>query len=458
MSNGNDQHRPCDFPRRGEEKLREQIVQTQVRRWELDVAVEEVLREIVSQCSVRAEPGGKFNLQFPAAITLDQQMKIARPLRLVARNRREHVIRQLQRLEIGGERMAEMARRSLSNPLVALVGKSPFDGYLTVCRDSQMHWGIVRALQHLRDAITVTREPFFTDPTRYHIAWRLRAECITPAMLHRVERCLRDVDARALHEPACNRWLKGLQGFFDEVKEGTFRLPAGPAAAQPASAKGEAEIAVPPSVPSPQPVEGTDGAPQQSRGLRNALRALRECLLPQYLDLAPEDFAALCRWDQGVADFAQQLGSAVERFSVRCLSEMRPKFLERCAARACGSEASLATAAEETGKCVRLLAEEAASLRSWLERELPQEGNSVGRRLLTLTESSLVSGLFFLFLQQRFAELFRGGDADGDGARRGADAKALAARRTAIIHAVEASLGQQRSDLPDAVEKGEAHA
>jgi hypothetical protein len=187
--------------------------------------------------------------------------------------------------------------------------------------------------------------------------------------------------------------------------------------------------------------------------LRDALRALRECLLPQYLDLAPEDFAALCRWDQGVADFAERLGSAVEQFSVRCLSAMRQKFLEGCATRACGNEASPDDVAAETGKCVRLLAEETASLRSWLERELPPEGNSVGCRLLKLTESSLVAGLFFLFLQQRFAELFRGGDDDGDGPRRGAEAKALAARRTAIVHAIEAALGQQRSALPAVAEK-----
>ena len=40
--------------RKGEAKLREQIVQTYVRRLELDVAAEEVLREIVSQCSRRS--------------------------------------------------------------------------------------------------------------------------------------------------------------------------------------------------------------------------------------------------------------------------------------------------------------------------------------------------------------------------------------------------------------------
>ena len=258
---------------------------------------------------VPRDPGGKFTLQFPAAITLDQQMKIARPLRQLAPKRREHVIRQLQRLDIGGERMAEMARHSLSNPLVALVGKSPFDGYLTVCRDSGMHWGIVRALQHLRDAITVTREPFFTDPTKYHVAWRLRAERITPAMLHRVERCLRDVDARALHEPACNQWLKGLQGFFDAVKAGTFRLPARTGSGAAAAAKDEAGIA---RFRRPSPrlaCRGTRRRDTASRaGLREGLRALRERLLPQYLDLAPDDFAALCRLDQGAGDFAQRLG------------------------------------------------------------------------------------------------------------------------------------------------------
>ena len=34
-------------------------------------------------------------------------------------------------------------------------------------------------------------------------------------MLHRVERCLRDVDPRAIREPDCNRWLDGFQEFFE---------------------------------------------------------------------------------------------------------------------------------------------------------------------------------------------------------------------------------------------------
>ncbi len=77
--------------------------------------------------------------------------------------------------------------------MVMLSGKSPLDGYLRVCRESAMHWGIVRALEHLRDSLVVTRETYFTDPDKHSVGWRLNVSQITPAMLHRVERCLRDV-------------------------------------------------------------------------------------------------------------------------------------------------------------------------------------------------------------------------------------------------------------------------
>ena len=200
------------------------------------------------------------------------------------------------------------------------------------------------------------------------------------------------------------------------------------------------------------------------------LRELRERLLPQHVDRTPEDFAGLCRSEPGVWDFAQRLGAAIERFSVRCLTALRQKFLEDCGADhdhdheymvpdmvpdmvpasgpgttegggLAGGGASPADAAAEVAKCVPRLAEEAALLRRWLERELPQEENSLGRRLLTVVENSLVSGLFVLYLRQGFAEFFHdAGDEEGGDPRSRAEAKGLATRRAAIVFAIEASL------------------
>ena len=124
-----------------------------------------------------------------------------------------------------------------------------------------------------------------------------------------------------------------------------------------------------------------------------------------------------------------------------------------------GGGASPADAAAEVAKCVPRLAEEAALLRSWLERELPQEENSLGRRTLTVVENSLVSGLFVLFLRQGFAEFFHdAGDEEGGDPRSRAEAKGLAMRRAAIVFAIEASLDRQRSALVAAGGKGESSA
>ncbi len=70
----------------------------------------------------------------------------------------------------------------------------------------------------------------------------------------------------------------------------------------------------------------------------------------------------------------------------------------------------------DVGRCVIDLAAEAASFRSWLRGELPSAEHTLGRRLLELAESSLVSGLFFLFLQQRFPNVFPETRADDGGA------------------------------------------
>ena len=459
MSNPEDHHGASRRPSWREERLREQIVQTLVERCKLDSTAEVVLREIVSQCSVGGEIGGRFTFQLPAAIGLDQQIKIARPLRELLQKRREDVARQLERIEGVGSNMATIVRHAIANPLVIVAGKSPLDGYLRICRESAMHWGIVRALQHLRDALTATNETFFSNPSRHSFTWRLNLDRITPAMLHRVERCLRDVDPRAIHDAACNQWLKNLQLFFDQVKAGTFQLPASPGAAQAPLAGKTAEMARPPSPPAPPPAATPCPVLEPSPGFGDGLRRLRERLLPQYLELAPEDFAALCRSEPGVWDFAQRLGAAIERFCVHCLTALREKLPAGCKAGASQSEATPADAAVEAGTCVRWLAEEAALLRDWLQRELPQEENSVGRRMLALVESSLVSGLFFLFLQQRFAGLFRdAGDEDCDDPHRRAEAKAVAARRMTIVHGIEASLEQQRSTLLAALAEDEAPA
>ena len=464
MSKQKDDRRWTDLPLSRGEIQREHLVQMTARKWQLDAIAEKVLREVLAQCSIRDESTGKFHVEFPHQLALDQQVRIAKPLRETPQEGRKHVLRQLEGIAGVGTGLAKMVRVSLANPLVALAGKSPFDRYLAVCRNSGMHWGIVRALQHLRDAITVTEERFFTNPAKRKINWRLHLEQISPAMLKRVEECLRGVDARAIHEPACNRWINGIQGFFDTVKGGTFHLPTHPAAVRlpstsaPPAAGGEA-AAVPACVPSPPPAEGPDNVAEELRGYRAGLRALRKHLSPQYLDLAPDDFAALCRFDQDARDFAQGLGRAIEQFSVHCLGAVRQKFIEGCAARAPGNGASPEDCGVELGKCVRQLAEEAASFRSWLEAELPQGENSVGGRLLALVESSLVSGLFLLLLQQRFAELFRDTrDADCDDSRRRAEAKAAASRRLAIVQEIEASLAQQRSTLPALAEKAESPA
>ncbi len=300
-------------------------------------------------------------------------------------------MRQLERIANVGGRIGLMVRGSLANPLVFLAGKSPFDGYLTVCRNSGIHWGILRALQHLRDVITVTEEKFFTDPTKVSMNWRLHWDRITPAMVRHVEKCLRPLDAQALHSPACNRWIAGIQRFFDEVKAGTFRIAdrpeverlpgAGPAAAE----RHEGQVG-----PSSRPhaAEAAEGL----QGFHDGLRALREHLLPHYLDLSPEDFAMLCRSDREAADFARRLGSAIERFAVRCLRAARRDFLDSCATTPATDDAA------EIGRCVRLVTQQAAKYGRLLGQELPQGENTVGRRLVELAESSLVSGLFCLFL------------------------------------------------------------
>jgi hypothetical protein len=435
-----------------DEQLRERVVQQYVRKWQLDNIAEETLRAVFAQCEFRFDAGGKYSFKLPGKIALNQQIRIAGPLKGVARDYRERVIRQLERIANVGGRIGQMVRGSLSNPLVFLAGKSPFDGYLTVCRNSGIHWGILRALQHLRDVITVTEETFFTDPTKVSMNWRLHRDRITPAMVRHVEKCLRPLDAQALHSPGCNRWLAGIQRFFEEVKAGTFRLADRPEVerlpgAGSSAAEGH-EGQVGPSSP-PQPAEAAEGLP----GFQDGLRTLREHLLPHYLDLSPEDFAVLCRSDREAADFARRLGGAIERFAVRCLHVARREFLDGCGSTPTTDEAA------EIGHCLRPLTEQAAKFCGWLDQELPQGENTVGRRLVELAESSLISGLFYLFLQTRFGQIFRELRDDGRrGAQRRVAANSPVPHCQDTLQRVEVALKQHKLELAAKAQHAETAA
>jgi hypothetical protein len=412
--------------------------------------VKEVLQEIMAIVSTREKFPGQFLLDVPVQITKDQQMRVAAPLRKSSQEEMQRVIRELEAIGTFGPQMAGLVRAALASPAVALAGKSPFDGYLTICRNTGVNGALVRAIQHLRDVITVVDERFFTDPTRGTIRCELHPDRITPTMLKQVEECLREVDTRVLRDPMRNRWINGpLQRFFDRVKMGTFVLPARAVAVRVQSASGPLAA---------NEDAGYDAVPEETRALNDGLRTLREHLAPQYLDLPPKDFAALCRSDEGARDAAQRMGKAIERFSVRCLGAVRQKFLEGCAALASGNGAS-AEDAVDAGKCLQPLTEEAASFRSWLEGGWPQEENSMGGDLWALAESSLVSGLFLVFLERRFAELFQDVRDEGmDDPRHRGEAKALAARRLAKLQGIEATLKQQRQALPALVAKGESPA
>ena len=152
MSNQEDQHRPGRWPSRRDEQLREQIVETYARICKLNALAVEVLRRIVAESAVRGDLGGKIGLRLPSRVTLEQQTRIARPLWKLLRRRREQAVLQLEGIPGAGRAMARIVRHALANPMVVLSGKSPLDGYLRVCREIAMHWGIVRVARHLRDA------------------------------------------------------------------------------------------------------------------------------------------------------------------------------------------------------------------------------------------------------------------------------------------------------------------
>ena len=456
------------------------LIETIVRKERLDHIAEDVLRAVLACCSVRLERGGRFQVRQPPKITLEQQLGIVAPITSLASEDREGVIGQLQHIASLGPGIARMVRLSLANPYLSaagrpqpgisappsytprITGNTTFDRYLTVCRNSRMHWGIIRALQHLRDVLTVTEEQYFTDPSKHDIKWRLHADRITPTMLKHVADCLRTVDARALHEPACERWLAGLRAVFERIKAGTFRLPDRPAAAGSQSkpdvppAGGEAASTTAASESSPR-VAPRDDLPAELREMHRGLWSLRQYLLPQYLDLSPEEFAALCRSDDEARDFARRLSGAIERFSIHCLGAVREKFLAGCAARAGETGSSPESVAAEMGRCMHPLAEEGAAFRRWLGQELPQADGTVGRRLMELAESSLVAGLFCLFLQRRFADLFRDiGDEPGGRPRPRAESESGAVTQPPVVRECDETLERLRQSLPAAAEKPES--
>ena len=86
--------------------MREQIVEAYARTCKLDALAAEVLRLIVAESAVRGELGGKFSLRLPSQVTLEQQIKIARPLWKFLRPRREQAILQLEGIPGVGSTMA----------------------------------------------------------------------------------------------------------------------------------------------------------------------------------------------------------------------------------------------------------------------------------------------------------------------------------------------------------------
>ena len=117
MSSKNDHGRPRrSFPSR-DERLRERVLQQFVRKWKLDnYAAQKRQRAVFGQCLFRFDAGGKFSFQLPGKITVNQQIRIAMPLRGLAIDYRERVIRQLEVIENIGGRVGLMVRGSLANP------------------------------------------------------------------------------------------------------------------------------------------------------------------------------------------------------------------------------------------------------------------------------------------------------------------------------------------------------
>lgn len=457
MSKSKLHRRKHDRPLSREAEVRASAVQEFRRRLELDRIGEAVLRAVFEECSVRRGLGGKWNLDFPSQMTLERAMKVASSLRRCTPEGRERVIRQLERIENIGTLIGVVLRAAATNPFYVLAEKSAFDRYLSLCQNDGVAEGIVRALHHLRDALTVTETIRYKEGTRTY-SWTLDNTRITPAMLDRVTDCLRGVEFGAIHTPACNAWIKGIQSVLDQIKLGVFRFADCPGAT-PVEGLFRTivvgmglEVMQPPSTTSPPRTERAEERPDALRPWHSGLRALRGHLSEQYLDLSVDDFANLCRVDQEACEYAQRVGGAIERFCTHCMVAKWKDYSQGTATRAPEGEAWRQDDADELWKYWQRLTREATMFRRWLERELPQRQGSVGRRLVALAESTLVSGLFFAFLRKRFPELFRVlPDKHRDDSRRseGADA----ARRTAILQGTAAALRQQRSLLPASVEK-----
>jgi hypothetical protein len=443
----------------GDGDRREQVIRAILRADKFDRITEEVLRELIAISSIRSRPVDKLIVQLPDKITQEQAMKLAKPLRRFTPEGRQRVIDELKRVPSVGLRMAELVRLAVTNPLDFLAGKSPIEAYLALCERSGMHPAIVRALHHLRDAISVTTTKCPPDGS-INYSWTLVLERITREMFERVQACLGEVDIDALHTPQCDRWLAGIQ-FFDQVKTGRVQIIpriALPPASLPGAtdgpilvAAGAEEIAA--VAQPPLPAEASK-FPKELQALVERCGAYRARTNYEYLELSGDDFAALCRSDQVAWDCAQHLGEALERTCVDMFERMRAGFSNQWAVRAPEGDAWREEDAAEVTRCLQSLTTLATSCRYW-EQGMPQQPDSLARRLLFLLESSLVSGLFFVFLQRRFPELFRDiEDEELVDSHRIAALRARADRQMQTLFGLESQLDALRRELPGIIEKG----
>ena len=133
-------------------------------------------------------------------------------------------------------------------------------------------------------------------------------------MLHRVQRCLRDVDPRAIREPDLQPMAQGVsRNSSSRSRRETFQLPARSGPAQPALAGKAPETADPQSAATRARCEARRRAPAVA-GVARGPAGVAGTPLAAAPRCTPEDFAALCRAEPGVWDFAQRLGAAIERF------------------------------------------------------------------------------------------------------------------------------------------------
>ncbi len=349
MSKRKPNRRPNHHPTLPEGRLAVRLAETIVRKERLGRVAADVLRAVLECCSVRLERGGRFQVRQPPKITLEQQLGIVAPITSLASEDRESVIVQLQHIASLGPKIARMVRLSLANSYLTaasrpqtglsappsytprITGNTTFDRYLTACRNSGMHWGIIRPLQHLRDVLTVTEEQYFTDPSKHDIKWTLHADRITSTMLKHVADCLRTVDVRAFASPPANDGSPAFERSSSGSRRGRsgcmIDLPRRDRKGSPMSRRQAGRRQARPRQPNRQrAVAPRDDLPAEFREMHEGLWSLRQYLLPQYLDLSPEGFAALCRSGEEAHDFARRLSGAIERFSIHCFGTAQRSF------------------------------------------------------------------------------------------------------------------------------------